>query len=127
MDDTLDRFLASVTPDERRLLDYSLESLDVVERVILLKYPSTAAMLARDQAASANEIACYIGETFRKSAGGKWTIRLDDPKFVFYGLPILVGGKGFKTPECPLTLATATADRRRGNYLRTNLTNCLKR
>lgn len=66
-----------------------------------------------------NALAGYIGETFRKKNGSQWTIRKDAPKFAFYGLPILVGGFKQATPLCPVALATATADRRTGSYLRT--------
>jgi hypothetical protein len=92
-----------------------------VEQWILDRYPNTDAMLVEDESRIVNRLACYIGETFRKTLGGRWSMRLDDPKFAFHGLPILIGGKGLATPECPLTLATASADRRRGNYMRTIL------
>lgn len=127
MDDVLESFIASQTADIRQQLDFGPESLDVVESIILQAYPNTDSMLEPDQCRYVNAFACYIGETFRKRLGGKWDIRLNDPKFAFAGLPILVGGTNQNVPECPLTLATATADRRSGNYLRTIFENATRK
>jgi hypothetical protein len=122
LDDTLDEFLLRVAPDVRCNLDFSCASLDALEGLIIHRYPSTEAMLDPKESSFVNGLACYIGETFRRKMGGRWTIRLDDPKFAFYGLPILENaGKHGKTVECPLTLATAAANRRVGNYLRSVL------
>jgi hypothetical protein len=89
MDDHLKEFFAAMPEQVRDRLDYSPASLDLVERWILDKYPNTEAMLAEGESKSVNQLACYIGETFRKTLGGRWSIRLDDPKFAFHGLPIL--------------------------------------
>jgi hypothetical protein len=123
MDDVIESFLAS-QPEELRLqMDFGPHSLDVVESMILKTYSDTDSMLDASQSQLVNALSCYIGETFRKLLGGKWDIRLDDPKFAFAGLPILVGGANQSAPRCPLTLATSTADRRKGTYLRTILEN----
>ncbi|VTR96976.1 hypothetical protein [Tuwongella immobilis] len=127
MDDVLESFLAGQPEEIRRRLDFSGPSLDVVESIILRIYPDTDSMLEASQSQSVNALSCYVGETFRKTLGGKWDIRLDDPKFAFAGLPILVGGLNQAAPRCPLTLTTATADRRTGNYLRTILENAARK
>lgn len=75
-------------------------------------------MLDPAEADQVDGIARYIGETLRKTVGGHWDIRLDDPKYVFYGLPELTGFGPRSTPVCPLTLATTAADRRTGKFLR---------
>lgn len=121
MDDALERFLAVLPPQIREKLDYSPSSLDALETWILDRYPSPQAMLERDQSRLVDGVARYIGETFRKTLGGYWDIRLDDPKFAFFALPILTGFEEKPTPFCPLTLATASADRRTGKYLCTIL------
>lgn len=85
-------------------------------------------MLERDQNQLVNGAACYIGEIFRKALGGRWDIELGDPDYVYFGVPILRGlGGSTNESECPLSLATASADRRTGNYLRTVLENQIKR
>jgi len=118
MDDALDRFFTRLPEHVCKKLDYSPASLDTLETWILEKYPDTQEMLKTDQLELVDGAARYIGETFRKCIGGYWDIRLDDPKYVYYGLPILTGFRNSSTPECPLTLATAAADRRTGSYIR---------
>ena len=99
-------------------LDYSPESLDVVEQWILKKYESTESMLSESESENVNLLASYVGETFRKAINGVWDIRLDDAKYAFFGMPIIRKRDGKSDAECPLTLVTASANRRTGNYLR---------
>lgn len=122
MDDALDAFRQRFPADQRARLDFSPESLDVVEKWILDRYPSTAAMLADGEAETVDQLARYIGETFRKTLGGSWRMRQDDPDYVFHNLPIVVFG-GKVGEDSPHSLATATADRRKGTYLSTILRN----
>ena len=122
---TLDTFLAEFVEEfpasVRRKLDYSSASLDMVESWILKTYESTDAMLEGTEGRRVNRAACYIGETFRKAAKGKWTVNLEDRDRAYFGLPIIVAPG--KDSECPLTLATTAADRRTGTFLRTMLEN----
>jgi len=117
MDDAIERFFDSVPSEIRGRLDFSPGSLDVLEAWILERYASTDAMLARSESRVADGLARYIGETFRKNIGGRWELRLDDPKYVFYGKPQVTGFWDKPTPVCPLPLATASADRRTGQFL----------
>ena len=126
MDDALERFLDSLPNEVSERLDYSPASLDVLERWILDRYASTDQMLPASEATKVDGLARYIGETFRKAIGGHWDIRLDDPKYVFYGRPQLTGFSDKPTPTCPLLLATASADRRTGKYLNGVLNSYLK-
>ena len=127
MDDALDRFFEALPEPLRAKLDYSPESLDALEGWILARYPNTESMLEPSESRILDGLARYIGETFRKHIGGRWDIRLDDPKYVFHGLPELTGFSERPTPVAPITLATATADRRDGAYLRTILENKRRR
>ncbi len=125
LDEMLQEFFSTIHEEYRKQLDLSPASLDTLEGIILQRYADAKAMLDPNESSFVNGLACYIGETFRKAIGGRWTIRLDDAKFAFYGLPIIAdAGKDRKTVECPLTLATAAADRRTGKYLRTVLAAC---
>ncbi len=126
MDDALERFFTLLPSSVREKLDFSPFSLEALEEWILEKYANTQAMLQRDQAQIVDGVARYIGETFRRTIGGYWTIRLDDPKVAFFGVPILTGFEERPTPACPLALATASADRRTGTFLHTVLKNHMK-
>lgn len=128
---SIDGFLADLfasLPDEtRRKLDFSPESLNVVEAWILAQYPSSDAMVRSDASRTVNALACYVGETIRKGLGGKWDIDLSDPDSAFFAVPIIVDPAGALAPACPLTLTTACANRRTGVYLKRVLDNYLRR
>ena len=118
IDEEID-FLLEIVPKEiNSELDFSVNSLEVLESWILKKYKSTEQMLMKTQTKRVNSIACYIGETFRKNIGGKWDIKLEDKKFVFFGIPILTNFLQESSPFCPLALATTTADRTTGSFLK---------
>jgi len=117
MDDAIDRFLGGLPAEFRARLDLSPASLDALEAWILERYPNTQEMLAPSESRHVDGLARYIGETFRTAIGGRWEIRLDDTKYVFYGKPQLTDFSAKPTPVCPLSLATASADRRTGTFL----------
>jgi len=117
MDDAIERFLGGVASRVSERLDLSPASLDVLEAWIVERYASTEAMLAPSESRIVDGLARYIGETFRKAIGGRWEIRFDDSKYVFYGKPQLTDFWDKPTPVCPLSLATAAADRRTGEFL----------
>lgn len=119
MSDAIDRFVQSVPEDVRPRLDYSPESLDLVEAHALAAYPSVAAARPLSEARALDGMARYVGQTFRKHCGGKWMIDFSDSKNAFHGLPQLAGMAGQKAQLCPLTLVTASLDRRTGKFLRT--------
>lgn len=123
MEDALNEFFVQLPDDVRRGLDFSPASLDVLETWLLERYPSPRSLLATSEKYTLDGAARYIGETLRKNVGGHWTIDLDNPKNAFFGLPILTG---YRIPDSPHSLATASMDRRTGSYLRTVLENKLK-
>jgi hypothetical protein len=125
MDVELRRFLDSLDPDVREALDFSPESLDVIESWILSRYPHFSDMLADGEEWNLDGLARYIGETIRKNVEGHWELELD-PDVIYYGLPQLTGFSSEPTPVAPHRLATYTADRRNGTYLRTILNNMIE-
>jgi hypothetical protein len=127
MDDALERFFQKLPPAVRSKLDFSPESLDVLEGWILENYASTDDLLKPEAKEPVDDLARYVGEVYRKTLGGIWDIRLDDPKYAYYGLPELTGFSEKPSPIAPHTLVTASADRRTGVYLRTVLENTRKR
>ena len=126
MDDVIDEFMAGLPEEVRTRLDYSAESLDVLEAWLLHNYESPEALQAADTA-MLDGPARYIGETMRRNLGGSWTINLEHPDIVFFGLPILTDVRGAVAPMSPYSLTTASLDRRTGSYLRTILENIKRR
>jgi len=120
MDDALAEFFDQLPEDVRRSLDYAPRSLDSLERWLLDRYSSPQALLAPSESTTLDGAARYVGETFRRTIGGRWTIDLDNKKNAYFGLPVLVG---YRTPVAPMSLVTASTHRRIGAYLRTVLEN----
>ncbi|MFV0383878.1 hypothetical protein [Paracoccus sp. (in: a-proteobacteria)] len=113
--------LRAAVPDNI-VLDYSLDSLLPLERWVLDRYPDVESARA-ELGGLAGAAGAYLGETVRKAAGGKW--RMDDnEKSVFHGFPVLVEIRGSKTIS-PLTLITASTDRRKGDYLHSVARYCI--
>jgi hypothetical protein len=123
MDDAIQRFIDSLPLDARSKLDGTDVSLEAVEAWLLTQYTSPRDAAAADQATFVDGAARYVGEIFRRRTGSKWGIKFTDPKDVFFGLPTLTGGSIGATPICPLTMVTASTDRRTGNYFATILKN----
>jgi hypothetical protein len=127
MDDALEQFLEGIAEPTHAQLDFSPASLDVLEAWVLERYATPQELMKADSKHVLDGFARYIGETYRKEIGGRWQIRLDDPKYAFFGLPELTGFGEKPTPISPHSLATAMTDRRSGTYLRTVLENARKR
>jgi hypothetical protein len=127
MDCALDRFYSSVPSALRSKLDLSKGSLDDLEDWLLKRYSSHEELLKPSELASLDGVSRYIGETFRRSLGGRWNIRLDDPKYAFYRIPELSDFGPTSTPVCPSSLATTTLSRRKGTFLSGILANLEKR
>lgn len=117
MDDALTRFLDSLPGEVKGRLDHSPQSLSALEEWLLSRYPGTDAMLPTSESQVVDGAARYVGEVFRRSLGGKWTIECKDQRNAFYGLPQLTGLPGQQAQLCPLTLVTTSADRRTGKFL----------
>jgi len=65
------------------------DSLGVLEAWLLERYPTMDTILEDEKASHLDGAARYVGEVFRKAIGGHWRLRLNDPKYVFHGLPEL--------------------------------------
>lgn len=117
MDDALEEFLARLPAQVRGALDYSPASLDVLESWLLDRYPSVSAIMSDAAQDDHDGAARYVGEVYRKALGGRWRIRYDDPKYVFYGLPEVTFLEKKDSPVSPMSEVTASADRRTVGYL----------
>ena len=117
MADALEEFLAQLPAEVRAHLDGSPESLGALEAWLLERYPTIPAILEDEEHPHLDGAARYVGEVFRKALGGHWRLRLNDPKYVFHGIPELWFLEEKDTPDAPHTLVTASLDQRTGKYL----------
>lgn len=127
MSDALETFMDLLPPAVQARLDYQPESLAILERFLLDRYENVDAVSKSSETTYLDGAARYVGEVFRKGIGGRWQIRFDDPKYVYFGLPELTFLERRDTPVCPLTLVTASLDRRTGEYLAMVFRNSAKR
>lgn len=105
-----------------RELPPDVESLDALEAFLLDRYPDPAAAVSLERRGIADAAARHIGLVFVLNVeDAVWDIELDDEDRVFYRLPVIRFGDGAEA--CPLALATASLDRRTGQYLRTVVEN----
>jgi hypothetical protein len=126
--DVLEDFLDFLPFEVSENLDFSIESLDVIENWILERYSTLDAILSFDQSSILNALRIYIGETFRKIVGGHWDIELEDSDAVFFQEPVITDFDTYKlkTRVSPCSLVTASVDRRTGHYLRIVIENHLE-
>jgi len=119
--------LAELPKALRESLDYSISSLDAIEKYLMENYSFEEMKDVKNKYAR-DLFARYIGETFRKNLENcYWTIDLEDRKNVFYGLPVLiVKEKQNVAPISPYFLVIALLDRQKGNFLSSILKNIQK-
>lgn len=114
----LNQFRKRLPSEVNEKLDFSIASLDIFEKYLLDTYKSLNDLKELPNASViVDGYAIYIGETFRnvlrEYQPNSWNLMLDKEN-VFYNLPIIEVQDHI---ECPLSLATACVDRRKGNYL----------
>ena len=100
-------------------LNYSFESLSVLEMWLLNKYPEFESALDETEYPLIDAAGTYVGETFRRSFGGEWVIELADKQNAYLGIPGITGFKGIQIPPVvyPRTWITTSIHRRDGNFL----------
>jgi len=126
MSDAIERFQRTLPVSLSRQLDLSPDSLGIIESIGLQKYASVEQAKQSSEAQYVDGMARYVGQVFRKRLGGRWTIDFTDKKNAFCGLPQLKGMLGQVTQICPLTLVTASIDRRSGKFIRMVFDSCCK-
>ncbi|WP_437192851.1 hypothetical protein [Planctomicrobium sp. SH527] len=115
MDDCLAEFICSLPTDISAKLDYSADSLSILETWLLSQYENVHEILKDPEKLTLDMAARYVGETFRKKLGGIWNIDLKNKKNVYYRMPVIERSGSWI--ECPITLVTASTDRRSGNFM----------
>lgn len=112
----MERFLCSMPPEISKKLDFSLESLDVLEATLLNKY-SSPEDIRNNSSSTLDGYVIYLGESFRHIFKNKnpncWTIDLDNKKNIFYNLPMIHVGDIY---DCPISMVISSLKRRQGNY-----------
>jgi hypothetical protein len=103
-------------------LDTDETSLDELEDFLLKRFPNPDAALSLNERGVVDAAARHIGLIFLLNVdGAEWAIDLENEVNVYYRLPIIKLSDGAEA--CPLTLATASLDRRTGSYLRNVVAN----
>jgi len=123
--DKMDYFITEFAKENHLKLDYSIESLDEIEKWLLDNFDTINAI--KENPEILDLLTIYIGETFRKHISGKWFMDLENKDNAYYHMPVLTNPeyKGTKY-KSPLTYATACIDRKKGSYISTILQNNIK-
>ena len=123
--DKMEYFTGEFAKEHNLTLNYSIKSLDDLEKWILSNFRYHNDLIAKKELL--DYLTIYIGETFRKHIGGKWFIDLENKKNVYYSMPVLTDEtyRGV-TYVSPMTFATACISRNKGNYISTILLNCME-
>jgi hypothetical protein len=102
----------------REKLDYTVESLDVIEFYILKNYAFEDSEDSNYKVAF-DLFSRYVGETFIKNLNDViWEFQNYDSKNIYFGKAILNKKEGMAfTPDYPYSYCVALLNRKKGNYL----------
>jgi hypothetical protein len=121
MGDNIAQFFLGIPPYVREQMDFSLSSMDILERWLLQRYTSYEILINSEDDLLIDSAGCYVGETFRMLLGGEWVIELEDQKYAYLGIP---GIDHFDVPEkerspvYPRTWITTSVHRRTEHFIR---------
>ena len=85
--DKMEYFTGEFAKEHNLTLNYSIKSLDDLEKWILSNFKHYNDLIAKKELL--DYLTIYIGETFRKHIGGKWFIDLKNKKNAYYSMPVL--------------------------------------
>jgi hypothetical protein len=98
-------------------LGVDFADLDVLEAKLLARYPNPDAGLRLDQRGVLDAASRQVGLVLILNIeGARWDIDLEDEDEAYYRLPIIALPDGSR--ECPLSMITASLDRRTGTFMR---------
>lgn len=123
MDDDIEKLKREVS--EFSNLDFSVNSLEIIENWILKNFKSKEELLIDNNKFLLDKMSKYVGEVFRKNLGGKWYLELENKNDAYYGIPAVKGGHDMSSPIAPATLLTACISREKGDYISSILQNKL--
>lgn len=99
-------------------LDYSSDSVNLLENWFLNRYTDLDSALRYDQISILSGASLYVGSYLHDKIGGKFTIEVNDKDNVYWGIPMV---KNLKKYEVPLVLITTSIDRRLGNFINSRI------
>jgi hypothetical protein len=112
MDDVLDAFIVEAR-SRGFSLNYSLESLESLETLLLKQYgPGENGVVLKSRAAR------YLGEVFRKAFGWRWELCLKGPAYLYFKLPVISGYSASGIEFCPIEVLASFLHSRRKGMLR---------
>ena len=117
IDDYLEAFLGSLPDDLAAQLDFGADSLEPFEDWLLRSFAGPDELASESASALRNNALVYLGETFRRQAGGTWSIALSNEKDLYYGHEIVSGVGTPPTRICPGFLLNKAVDRRTNTVL----------
>ena len=114
--DKMDKFTQEFAGNNHLLLDYTMASLNDLERWIIAHYHDGNELT--NDISTLDYITIYIGETFRRYLGGEWDIDIDNKEDAHHPIITLADAsyKG-ETQFSPMALATDCVGADKGNYL----------
>ncbi|WP_454963527.1 hypothetical protein [Filifactor alocis] len=112
----MEQFTNEFAKENHLILDYTMDSLDDLERWILDHYSNAQELIADSW--TLDRLTIYLGETVRNYIGGRWVIDLKNKKNAYYGMPALTDPYyQDKLRISPMPDATACISRKKGNYI----------
>jgi len=119
MDNALDDlFELFKEKDLEELKKYSLDSLNIIEEWLLIKFNLPDEILEKSNKIILDSSSRFIGEVIRKKVSGKWSIELKDKDDAYFGIPVIVSKDEKHFFDCPHSLTTALLDRREKQWLK---------
>jgi|GEM_PF-169706 len=117
-------FVESIYREHDVLLDFSINSLSELEKVVLSKYIDIASLRDRYETVWFDDAGKYVGEVFKNHLGGTWKVNYKSKGNFYYKLPVLAFDND--ADLYPRSLVTASIDRRTRKYIVGVFNNCLK-
>lgn len=122
IDDFIEIALDLVPENICKQMDYSIQSLTILEQYLLANYTSEQFQSIENKELLGG-LAAYFGETARQNAvNGYWSIDLVNKKNAYYNLPVMVSEK-VKFTISPYQLIVSSFYRNTGTFLSTIATN----
>ena len=105
----------------RDRLDYSMDSLDLIEDYIRENY-SAEELKERKNRYARDLFARYIGETFRKNMSELfWSFESGNEQDEYFGIPVLASIGGTVPPMTPTVWVTELIAQREAHFLRSRV------
>jgi hypothetical protein len=111
-------FIEFMQQDHELELDYSIQSLDLLEKWLLQRFKDLSSALKYDQISLISGASMYVGSCLHELIGGKFTVELSDKDNAYWGIPVVRNENKY---EAPLILLTTAIDRRIGNFISSSI------